>query len=274
MNVHPSTIEAAYNKAAGALGIEPQWDKPLVALLKRRDAAQALADMKPRDAAAELTAAPNPRQWDSILGEIAAHNIKVTEAKAAIRNGGVLATTQAQLGRALTLHLPTFTDQVHDTVAGLLATLADTAQDCPSLDAESAVRGGFGDSLTQLHRHAHTIRAYTTVGTVTAPADRAAQAARALSLICDPGTINPIKRTQPTRWSAPGGELKSGPEDVARKDATHTLISAWVRDEVDTLRRLALREFDGFELSAATAEDYEWRVTQFANSQRTVHVDD
>lgn len=274
MNVHPSTIEAAYIKAAEALGITPEWDKPLIALLKRRDAAQALADMKPRDPAQELAATNGTRQWDHLLGEIAAHNAKIEVAKAAIRNGGVLATTQAQLGRALQLHLPAFTDQAYERVSGVLAALNDTAQDCPSLDAESAVRGGFGDSLTQLHRHAHTIRAYTAVGTVTAPADRAAQAARALSLVVAPEPVNPIKRTQPTRWSAPGGELKSGPEDVARKDATHTLISAWVRDEVDTLRRLARREFDGFELSAATAEDYEWRVQQFANSQRTVHVDD
>lgn len=274
MNAHPTEVEKAFLKAAEALGITPEWDKPLVALMKRRDAAQALADLKPRDAAQELAATNGTRGWDHLLGEIAAHNAKIEVAKSALRTGGILATTQAQLGRALTLHLPAFTDQSHDTVAGLLAALAETAQQCPTIDATTAVQNGYGDALTRLYQTAHTVRAYVAVGTVTAPADRAAQAGRALALVVAPEPINPIKRTQPTRWSAPGGELKSGPEDVARRDTTHNLLTAWVKDEVDTLRRLARHEYAGFELNAATAEDYDWRVEQFANSQRTVHVDD
>lgn len=273
MNAHPTEIEKAFLKAAEALGIEPQWDKPLVALMKRRDAAQALADLKPRDAAQELAATNGTRGWDHLLGEIAAHNAKIEVAKSALRAGGILATTQAQLGRALTLHLPAFTDQTHDTVAGLLAALADTAQNCPSLDAESAVRNGFGDTLTQLHKHAVTVRAYVAVGTVTAPANRVAQAARALALITDPGRIDPIKRTPATRWNQ-GGELRSPEADVRRRDEARRLMTDWHRDEVDTLRRLGRGEYEGFILSPATADDYAHRVTQFENADRIEVVAD
>ncbi|MFI8695649.1 hypothetical protein [Dietzia maris] len=273
MNAHPTEIEKAFLKAADALGITPEWDKPLIALLKRRDAAQALADMKPRDAAAELTAAPNPRQWDSILGEIAAHNLKVAEAKAAIRNGGVLATTHALLGRALTTFLPTYTDQAYERVSGVLASITDTAGHVASLNAETAVRNGYGDSLTQLHQLAMKVRAHTAIGTTVAPAGKVAQAARALSLITNPGRIDPIKKTPASRWNQ-GGETRSNPADLARRDEARRLMTDWHRDEVDTLRKLARGEYAGFQLSAATAEDYAHRVTQFENADRIEVVAD
>ena len=268
-----TTIEGAYLTSAHALGIEPTWDKTILATMKRRDAAQALADLQPRDAAQELMAAPNPRQWDSILSEITQHNAKVETAKAAIR-GRLFSATQAQLDAQLKQFLPQYADQAYERVSGVLASITDTAAHVPTMSAETAVREGFGDKLSDFHQHAHAIRQHTALGSAVAPTGRVHVATHALALIVAPEPINPIKRTQPTRWSAPGGELKSGPEDVARKDATHNLLTAWSRDEVDTLRRLARREFDGFELSAATAEDYRWRVEQFANSQRVIHVDD
>ena len=173
MTTHVTTIEAAYTKAADTLGISPEWDKALTATMKRRDAAVALFEMKPRDAAAELAAAPNPRTWDSIITDIANHNAKVDVATTAIR-GRLLTVTQAQLDQQLKQALPTYADQAHETVSGILATLTDAAGHVASLNAETAIRAGYGDALTQLHQLAMTVRAHTAIGTTVAPAGKVA----------------------------------------------------------------------------------------------------
>ena len=197
----------------------------------------------------------------------------MAEAKSAIRNGGVLATTNALLGRALTTFLPTYTDQAHESVNGLLATFADASAHVASLNPETAVRNGYGDSLTQLHQLAMKVRAHTAIGTIVAPSGKVVQAARALALVVDPGRIDPIKKTPATRWNQ-GGETRSNAADLARRDEVRRLMTDWHRDEVDTLRKLARGEYAGFELSAATAEDYAHRVAQFENGDRIEVVAD
>lgn len=267
-----TTIEGAYLTSAHALGIEPTWDKTILATMKRKDAAQALANMQPRDAAQELIAAPNPRQWDSILTEITQHNAKVETAKAAIR-GRLLSTTQAQLDQQLKQYLPTYADQAYERVSGVLAALNDTAAHVPTMSAEAAVRAGYGDRLSDFHKHAHLIRQHATIGATVAPGGKVAQAARALALITNPGRIDPIKKTPATRWNQ-GGETRSNPADLARRDEARRLMTDWHRDETETLRKLARGEYAGFELSAATSDDYAHRVTQFENADRIEVVAD
>lgn len=267
-----TTIEGAYLTSAHALGIDINWGKDITAVQKRRDAAQALANMQPRDAAQELIAAPNPRQWDSILTEITQHNAKVETAKAAIR-GRLLSTTQAQLDQQLKQYLPTYADQAYERVSGVLAALNDTAAHVPTMSAEAAVRAGYGDRLSDFHQHAHLVRQHATIGATVASGGKVAQAARALALIVDPGRIDPIKKTPASRWNQ-GGETRSNPADIARRDEARRLMTDWHRDEVDTLRKLARGEYAGFELSAATAEDYAHRVTQFENADRIEVVAD
>ncbi|WP_440220634.1 hypothetical protein [Dietzia sp. MNB45] len=272
MNTHTTNIEKSYHAASMALGIEPTWDKTITATMKRRDAAVALFEMKPRDAAAELAAAPNPRTWDSIITDIANHNAKVDVATTAIR-GRLLTTTQAQLDAQLTQALPTYTDQAHETVSGILAALTDAAGHVASLNAETAVRGGYGDALTQLHQLSMKVRAHTAIGATVATGGKVAQAARALSLIVDPGRIDPIKKTPASRWNQ-GGETRSNAADLARRDEARRLMTDWHRDETDTLRKLARGEYAGFELSAATSDDYAHRVTQIENADRIEVVAD
>lgn len=267
-----TTIEGAYLTSAHALGIEPTWDKTILATMKRRDAAQALANMQPRDAAQELIAAPNPRQWDSILSEITQHNARVETAKVAIR-GRLLSTTQAQLDQQLKHYLPQYADQAYERVSGVLAALNDTAAHVPTMSAEAAVRAGYGDRLSDFHKHAHLVRQHATIGATVAPGGKVAQAARALALITDPGRIDPIKKTPASRWNQ-GGETRSNAADIARRDEARRLMTDWHRDEVDTLRKLARGEYAGFELSAATSDDYAHRVTQFENADRIEVVAD
>ncbi|WP_440220801.1 hypothetical protein [Dietzia sp. MNB45] len=272
MTTHITTIEAAYTKAADTLGISPEWDKALTATMKRRDAAVALFDLKPRDAAAELAAAPNPRTWDSIITEVATHNARVAEAQAAIR-GRLLTTAQAQLDAQLKAFLPQYAGQAYERVSGVLASITDTAAHVASLNAETAVRNGYGDALTQLHQLAMTVRTHTAIGATVAPAGKVAQAARALALITNPGRIDPIKKTPASRWNQ-GGETRSNPADLARRDEARRLMTDWHRDETDTLRKLARGEYAGFQLSAATSDDYAHRVTQFENADRIEVVAD
>lgn len=272
MSNHTTSIEKAYNAANTALAVTPKYPKPIADTLKRRDAAVALEDLQPRDAAAELLAAPDLRTWDSILTEIATHNLKVDTAKAAIR-GRLLTTTRAQLDRALTVYVPEYTTSVYKAVEAHLNALVDAAQDCPTTDAEAAVRDGYGAQLTEFHTRARTIVTYTGVGKDTAPADRAAQAGRALSLIVDPGTVNVIKRTPAARFNE-GGELRSPESDIRRRDITRGLLTDWLKNPTETLRRLGRDEYQGFILSPATADTYEHRVEQFLNSDRIERVAD
>lgn len=272
MNTHVTTIEAAYTKAADTLGISPEWDKALTATMKRRDAAVALFEMKPRDAAAELAAAPNPRTWDSIITDIANHNAKVDVATTAIR-GRLLTVTQAQLDAQLKAFLPQYADQAHETVSGILAALTDTAAHVPTMSAEAAVRAGYGDRLSDFHQHAHLVRQHATIGATVAPGGKVAQAAQALALVVDPGRIDPIKKTPASRWNQ-GGETRSNAADLARRDEARRLMTDWHRDETETLRKLARGEYAGFDLSAATSDDYAHRVTQFENADRIEVVAD
>ena len=267
-----TTIEGAYLTSAHALGIEPAWDKTILATMKRRDAAQALADLQPRDAAQELMAAPNPRQWDSILSEVTQHNAKVETAKAAIR-GRLFSATQAQLDTQLKAFLPQYAGQAYERVSGVLAALNDTAAHVPTMSAVAAVRAGYGDRLSEFHQHAHLIRQHATIGATVAPGGKVAQAARALSLITDPGRIDPIKKTPASRWNQ-GGETRSNAADIARREEARRLMTDWHRDETETLRKLARGEYAGFDLSAATADTYTDRVTQFENADRIEVVAD
>lgn len=162
---------------------------------------------------------------------------------------------------------------MYKTVEAHLNALTEAAQACPTTNAEAAISGGYGDALTQLHKHAVTIRAYVAVGTVTAPANRAAQAAHALALVTDPGQINIIKRTPASRWNE-GGELRSPEADVRRRDITRELLTNWLTNPTETLRRLGRDEYQGFVLAPATADTYEHRVEQFLNSDRIERVAD
>ncbi|MEH6820914.1 MAG: hypothetical protein V7706_13305 [Dietzia psychralcaliphila] len=272
MSNHSTMIEKAFNAANTALAVDPTYPKPITDTLKRLDAAVALEDLKPRDAAAELMAAPNPRTWDSILTEIATHNLKVDTAKAAIR-GRLLTTTRAQLDRALTVYVPEYASACYKAVEAHLNALVEAAQACPTTNAEAAVRDGFGAQLTEFHTRARTIVTYTGVGKDTAPADRAAQAARALSLIVDPGTVNVIKRTPAARFNE-GGELRSPEADVRRRDITRGLLTDWIKNPTETLRRLGRDEYQGFILAPATADTYADRLGQFANADRIERVTD
>lgn len=272
MSNHTTMIEKAYNAANTALGIDPKYPKPLADTLKRRDAATELMHYKPMNPAHELAAAPNPRQWPSILDQCAAHNARAEQAQAAIR-GGLLSGATAQLDHQLKAYVPEYTSAVYKAVEAHLNALLDAAQACPTTDAEAAISGGYGAELTAFHTHARTIVTYTGVGTVTAPGQRPAQAARALSLICDPGEVNVVKRTPASRWNE-GGELRSPESDIRRRDITRGLLTDWIKNPTETLRRLGRGEYQGFILAPATADTYGDRVEQFANADRIERVTD
>ena len=272
MSNHTTMIEKAFNAANTALGIDPNYPKPLADTLKRRDAAAELMDLKPMNPAHELAAAPNPRQWPSILDQCAAHNARAEQAQAAIR-GGLLSGATAQLDHQLKQYVPEYSTSVYKTVEAHLNALLDAAQACPTTNAEAAISGGYGAELTAFHTHARTIVTYTTVGTATAPGQRSAQAAHALSLICDPGEVNVIKRTEATRNNM-GGEVRSPEADVRRRDIARGLLGDWLGNPVETLRKLGRGEYQGFVLAPATADTYTDRVEQFANADRIIRVDD
>ena len=272
MSNHTTMIEKAFNAANTALGIDPNYPKPLADTLKRRDAAAELMDLKPMNPAHELAAAPNPRQWPSILDQCAAHNARAEQAQAAIR-GGLLSGATAQLDHQLKQYVPEYSTSVYKTVEAHLNALLDAAQACPTTNAEAAISGGYGAQLTEFHQRARTIVTYTTVGTATAPGQRSAQAARALALVTDPGEVPVVKRTPASRWNE-GGELRSPESDIRRRDITRGLLTDWIRDETETLRRLGRGEYQGFVLAPATADTYEHRVEQFLNSERIERVTD
>lgn len=272
MSNHATSIEKAYNAASTALAVTPTYPKPLTDTLKRRDAAVELLDYKPMNPAHELAASNNPRQWPSILDRCAEHNARADQAQAAIR-GGLLKSATAQLDHQLKAYVAEYTTSVYKTVEAHLNGLVEAARDCPTTNAEAAITSGYGDALTQLHKHAVTIRAYVAVGTVTAPANRAAQAAHALALVTDPGTVNVIKRTPAARFNE-GGELRSPEADIRRRDITRGLLTDWIKNETETLRRLGRDEYQGFVLAPATADTYEHRVEQFLNSDRIERVAD
>lgn len=272
MSNHTTMIEKAFHAANTALGTDPKYPKPLTDALKRRDAAEEIMDYRPMNVAQELAAAPNPRQWPSVLDKCAAHNARAEQAQAAIR-GGLLSSATAQLDHQLKQYVPEYTTSVYKTVEAHLNALLDAAQDCPTTDAEAAINSGYGDALTQLHKHAVTIRAYVAVGTVTAPGQRPAQAAHALALVTDPGQVNVIKRTPASRWNQ-GGELRSPEADIRRRDIARGLIGDWLKNETETLRRLGRGEYEGFSLSPATADTYTERVEQLLNSDRIERVAD
>lgn len=272
MTNHSTIIEKAFNAANTALGIEPNYPKPVADAFKRRDAAAELMELKPMNPAHELAAAPNPRQWSSILDQCAAHNARAEQAQAAIR-GGLLSSATAQLDHALKAYVHEYTTSVYKTVEAHLNALVEAAQDCPTTNAEAAINAGYGAQLTEFHQHARTIVTYTGVGTVTAPGQRSAQAARALSLVCDPSEVPVVKRTPASRWNE-GGELRSPESDIRRRDITRGLLSDWIRDETETLRRLGRGEYQGFILAPATADTYADRVEQFANADRIERVTD
>lgn len=272
MNTHSTIIEKAFNAAHTALGTSPDYPKPVADAFKRRDAAADLLDLKPLNVAHELQASPNVRQWPSVLDKCAAHNARAEQAQAAIK-GGILTSATAQLDRALKQYVPEYADQAHETVSGILAALTDAAAHVASLNAENAVRNGYGDQLTELHKHTVKVRTHTAVGSTVAPAQKVAQAAQALALITVPGRIDPIKKTPATRWNQ-GGETRSNAADLARRDEARRLMTDWHRDETETLRKLARGEYAGFELSAATSDDYAHRVTQFENADRIEVVAD
>ncbi|WP_238556454.1 hypothetical protein, partial [Dietzia sp. UCD-THP] len=87
MSNHVTMIEKAFNAANTALAVTPTYPKPLADTLKRRDAAAELMNYRTMNVAHELAAAPNPRQWPSILDQCAAHNARAEQAQAAIRGG-------------------------------------------------------------------------------------------------------------------------------------------------------------------------------------------
>lgn len=272
MSNHTTSIEKAFNAAHTALATSPNYPKPLADTLKRRDAAAELMDYKPMNPAHELAAAPNPRQWPSILDQCAAHNARAEQAQAAIR-GGLLSGATAQLDHQLKAYVAEYATATYKTVEAHLNALTEAAQACPTTNAEAAISGGYGAELTQFHQHARIIVTYTTVGTATAPGQRSAQAAHALSLICDPGTVNIVKRTPAARFNE-GGELRSPEADIRRRDITRGLLTDWIKNETETLRRLGRGEYEGFVLAPATAETYEDRVEQFLNSDRIERVAD
>ncbi|OAH41762.1 hypothetical protein AYJ66_07260 [Dietzia cinnamea] len=272
MSNHVTMIEKAFNAANTALGIEPNYPKPLTDALKRRDAAAELVDYRPMNVAQELAASNNPRQWPSILDRCAAHNARAEQAQAAIR-GGLLSGATAQLDHQFKAYVPEYTTSVYKTVEAHLNALTEAAQACPTLNADSAVKGGYGDAMTRFYQHAQIIVTYTGVGTITAPANRPAQAARALALVTDPGTVNVVKRTPASRWNE-GGELRSPEADIRRRDITRGLLTDWIKNPTETLRRLGRDEYQGFTLSPATADTYADRVEQFANAERIERVTD
>lgn len=272
MSNHDTSIEKAYRAAHTALAVTPNYPKPLADAIKRRDAAAELMDYRPMNVAQELAASNNPRQWPSILDRCAAHNARAEQAQAAIR-GGLLSSATAQLDHQFKQYVPEYTTSVYKTVEAHLNALTEAAQACPTTNAEAAISGGYGAQLTEFHTHARTIVTYTGVGTVTAPGQRAAQAARALSLICDPGQINIIKRTPASRWNE-GGELRSPEADIRRRDITRGLLGDWIKNPTETLRRLGRGEYQGFILAPATSDNYADRVEQFANADRIERVTD
>ena len=272
MTSHATMIEKAYNAANTALGIEPNYPKPISDAFKRRDAAVDLLDLKPLNPAHELQASPNVRQWPSVLDRCAAHNARAQAAQDAIK-GGILTSATAQLDHALKAYVPEHSSAVYKAVEAHVNGLTEAAQHCPTLNADSAVKGGYGDAMTRFYQHAQVIVTYADIGSVTAPADRAAQAARALALVTDPGRIDPIKRTPASRWNE-GGELRSPESDVRRRDIARGLLTDWIGNPVETLRKLGRDEYDGFSLSPATADTYTDRVEQFANADRIIRVDD
>ncbi len=272
MSNHITMIEKAFNAANTALAVTPKYPKPLASAFERRDAAAELMDCKPMNVAHELGAAANIRLWPSIMDKCAEHNARAEQAQAAIR-GGLLSSATAQLDHALKAYVAEYTTSVYKTVEAHLNALTEAAQACPTTNAEAAISGGYGAQLTEFHTHARTIVTYTGVGTVTAPGQRPAQAARALALVTDPGTVNVVKRTPASRWNE-GGELRSPESDIRRRDITRGLLTDWIKNPTETLRRLGRDEYQGFSLSPATADTYADRVTQFENSDRIVRVDD
>ncbi|WP_042330437.1 hypothetical protein, partial [Dietzia sp. UCD-THP] len=185
----------------------------------------------------------------------------------------LLSGATAQLDHQFKAYVPEYASATYKAVEAHLNGLVEAAQDCPTTDAEAAINGGYGDALTQLHKHAVTIRAYVAVGTVTAPGQRPAQAARALALVTDPGTVNVIQRTPASRWNQ-GGELRSPEADIRRRDIARGLIGDWLKNETETLRRLGRGEYEGFILAPATADTYPERVEQFLNADRIERVAD
>ncbi|MEV8222759.1 hypothetical protein AB0P16_09880 [Dietzia maris] len=272
MSNHVTMIEKAFNAANTALGTDPKYPKPLASAFERRDAAAELMDLKPMNVAHELGAAANIRLWPSIMDKCAAHNSRAEQAQAAIR-GGLLSSATAQLDHQFKAYVAEYASAVYKAVEAHLNALVEAAQDCPTTNAEAAISGGYGAQLTTFHTHARTIVTYTGVGTVTAPGQRSAQAARALSLICDPGEVAVVKRTPASRWNE-GGELRSPEADIRRRDITRGLLGDWIKNETETLRRLGRGEYEGFLLAPATADTYAERVEQFLNAERIERVTD
>lgn len=260
-----TNIEQTYTRAADALAVTLTYPKPITDALKRRDAAAALAELTPRDAAAEITAAPNPRSWDGILTDIASHNARCTEARNAIR-GGVLSRANTQVDHALTAWVPEYTDATHETVSGHLTALTHAAQTVHELDPQHAIAHGYGDALTELYAAASALDAHARVGDETTGTDATTRAARMLSLMVEPPAIDPIRRTAPTRWNP--GEIVSTTDEIDQRNTARQLMTDWLKDRPATLHRLARHEYPGHHLSAATSETYPHRVEQYRNADR------
>lgn len=272
MSNHVTMIEKAFHAANTALGTDPKYPKPLSSAFERRDAAAELMDLKPMNVAHELGAAANIRLWPSIMDKCAEHNARAEQAQAAIR-GGLLSSATAQLDHALKAYVAEYTSSVYKTVEAHLNALLDAAQACPTTNAEAAISAGYGGPLTEFHTHARTIVTYTGVGTVTAPGQRSAQAAHALALVTDPGEVAVVKRTPASRWNE-GGELRSPESDIRRRDITRGLLTDWLKNPTETLRRLGRDEYEGFVLAPATADTYADRVEQLLNAERIEPVTD
>ena len=266
-----TTIQRAYSTAADALGIELDYPKEIVDAVKFGEAAAALNDHKPLNAATELMNAKNIRQWPSILENVVKQNAIAEQAKAAI-HGGIVSKSCERIDTELTKWLPAYLTQTRETVAEILANLSNAADEAPTLDPAQAIAGGYGDALTSIFSAASKLKPHTDVARETTGADRVTQAIRSLSMICQPPALTPLRRTEATRIHS--GQVRSTPDEVAQRDTARRLLSDWLADETATIHKLARGVYEGHTLSAATGDDYSIRMTRYMAANRTETVPD
>lgn len=261
-------VETSITAAYAALGVDPDYPKPLLDAVATRKAAHAVRDSKPRDLAHELLNA-GARRWPSITEEVAAHNTRHAEERKAISNG-LVSRAESAVEHEYRAHATGYLDRTHPAICTLVEQFVEHATSTPTLNAEDAIRRGYGEHVHALHSLWPTLAAHAQVPAITGPEGNTRRAMSQIASLID---IGPIP-TQSTESRAFGAVVDVTPdEDKRKRDIARRILSEWQSNPLDCARRIARGDTDGATLDPANGDTYTARRTQWANLDRTIRTD-